>query len=280
VSASTAIALGLAVVSTTLVNVAYLREHDAAAALPALSMRRPLQSLRLLLSDRSWLVGFATETGGWLLYVAALSLGSLALVQSVTAGGIGLLAWASARLTRRAISARQRLGVVLSMAGLLALGVSLIGGGTGDSAGSTAAIVVWLAVTCALALAAIGVRRRVGAGVAYATAAGLFFSVGDIATKVATEGGVRVLFALGLIAGYTLGTSLLQIGYQRGSALTIAGIATLLTNALPIAAGTVLLGEDVPHGALGAVRVVAYVAVTVGAILLARPEREPLAQKG
>jgi hypothetical protein len=160
------------------------------------------------------------------------------------------------------------------MAGLLALGVSLIGGGTTDGAGSTAPIVVWLVATCALGVAAIGLRRRIGTGVAYATSAGLFFSVGDIATKVATQGGTRALFALGLIVGYTLGTSLLQLGYQNGSALTIAGIATLLTNALPIAAGTVLLHEDVPDGVLGAARVLAYVAVIVGAILLARPEAQ------
>lgn len=48
----TAIALPLAVGSTTLANLAYVREHDAAAELPCLSFRRPLQSLRLLLSDR------------------------------------------------------------------------------------------------------------------------------------------------------------------------------------------------------------------------------------
>jgi hypothetical protein len=108
--------------------------------------------------------------------------------------------------------------------------------------------------------------------VADAVAGGLVLSIGDIATKVATQGGLRVLFALAMIGGYTTGTALLQLGYQSGTALTIAGIATLLTNALPIAAGTVLLHEQVPHGALGAVRVVAYVAVTVGAVLLARPE--------
>jgi hypothetical protein len=32
-----------------------------------------------------------------------------------------------------------------------------------------------------------------------------------------------------LIIGYTLGTSLLQLGYQRGAALTVAGLATLCT---------------------------------------------------
>ena len=51
------------------------------------------------------------------------------------------------------------------------------------------------------------------------------------------------------------------------------GLATLLTNAVPIAAGTLVLGEPVPGGALGAVRVLAFVAVTVGAVLLARPEK-------
>ena len=46
----------------------------------------------------------------------------------------------------------------------------------------------------------------------------------------------------------------------------------LCTNALPITAGTVVLHEPVPSGALGAVRVLAYVAVTAGAILLGAPE--------
>jgi hypothetical protein len=80
-----------------------------------------------------------------------------------------------------------------------------------------------------------------------------------------------------LIVGYLLGTSLLQIGYQSGAALTVAGIATLLTNAVPIAAGTVLLHEPLPSGGLGVVRVLAFVAVTAGAILLARPDRRAAA---
>jgi hypothetical protein len=74
-----------------------------------------------------------------------------------------------------------------------------------------------------------------------------------------------------LILGYTLGTSLLQVGYQAGGALTVAGLATLLTNALPILAGTLVLEEPVPSGALGALRILAFVAVSVGAVLLSRP---------
>jgi hypothetical protein len=75
-----------------------------------------------------------------------------------------------------------------------------------------------------------------------------------------------------LIVGYTLGTSLLQLGYQRGGALSVAGLATLCTNALPIAAGTIVLHEPVPTGVLGVARVLAFVAVTAGAMLLVEPD--------
>jgi hypothetical protein len=271
-SVATATALVLALLSTTLTNIAYLREHDAAAALPVLSMRRPLHSARLLLQDRSWLVGFAMETLGFLLYAAALALASLALVQSIAAGGIGLLALVSARMAGRRLGGRELYGVVLSVVGLVALAVSLAGGSGGGGTGSTVAILLWLGITAAVAVVLLALARTVG-GVAVANgiAGGLFFSIGDISTKVATEGGARVAFLLTLVIGYTVGTALLQIGYQAGAALTVAGLATLLTNALPIAAGTIVLHEAIPGGGLGAVRIVAFAAVVLGAVLLARP---------
>jgi hypothetical protein len=272
-SGSAAAGLALALVSTTLTNLAYLREHDAAAALPVLSMRRPVHSVRLLLADRTWLLGFAMESVGFALYAAALALASLTLVQSVAAAGIGVLAYVSSRVTGRRLGRRESIGVLLSVVGLVALAVSLAGGSSGAGRGSTAAILLWLGATAVIALAFLTIGRSVvGVAVANGVAGGLFFSIGDISTKLATQGGARFAFAASLILGYTLGTSLLQVGYQAGGALTVAGIATLLTNAVPIAAGTILLGEPVPSGILGAVRVLAFAAVTVGAFLLARPE--------
>jgi hypothetical protein len=273
VNTSTAVALGLAIASTVLINLAYLREHDAAAALPVLSIRRPLQSAWALLTDRSWLLGFAMETFGFLLYAAALALASLALVQSVAAGGIGVLAYVSARVMRRPLETRERNGTLISVFGLVVLAVSLAGGSGAGGEGSTAEILLWLAATAAAALVVVGPgRMMLGVGVANGIAGGLFFSIGDISTEVATQGeGARLLFVIPLILGYTLGTWLLQLGYQRSGALTVAGVATLLTNALPIAAGTVVLHEPVPSGVFGGLRILAFAAVTIGAIFLARP---------
>lgn len=272
-SVATAIAFLLALLSATLASLAYLREHDAAAALPALTLRHPLQSLRLLLTDRSWLLGFAMEGGGFALYAVALALAPLALVQSVAAGAIGLLAFLSVRLGGPRLDSRQWVGVAFAVLGLVALAVSLANGSGGEGrSGSTLAVVVWICATGVLASAVVLLGRRIlGVAVANGIAGGLFFSAGDISTKLATQGGARIAFVVPLILGYTLGTSLLQLGYQAGGALTVAGLATLLTNALPILAGTLVLEEPVPSGVLGAVRILAFVAVSVGAVLLSRP---------
>lgn len=269
------VALGLAAASTTLTNLAYLREHEAASALPALDPRRPLRSVHLLVSDRRWRLGFAMESGGFLLYAAALALASLAVVQSIAAGGIGVLGFIGARLAGRRLRPLELAGLACSVVGLAALGLSLSGGVHQGGAGNTVAVLLWLGGTAAVGLAALVAGRRTGAvALSQGIAGGLFFSIGDVSTKVATQGGARSAFVVTLIAGYALGTSLLQLGYQQGGALTVAGLATLMTNAVPIVAGTVVLGEPVPSGALGALRVLAFVAVVAGAILLARPDRQ------
>ena len=269
-----ALGLVLAAISTTITNLAYSREHDAAAALPALSLRRPLQSLRLLIGDRSWMLGFAMESTGFATYATALALAPLAVVQSIGAGGIGVLAFASAKVSGRRLGRAQSSGVAISALGLLLLAVSLSSSSGGGGRGSPAGILAWIGASAVLALCIVAIgRRRGGLAIAEGVAGGLFFSIGDFSTKLATQGGSHFAFVITLVIGYTLGTSLLQLGYQRGGALTVAGLATLCTNALPILAGTVVLGEPVPAGAAGVARVLAFVAVTLGAVLLAAPDR-------
>jgi hypothetical protein len=55
-------------------------------------------------------------------------------------------------------------------------------------------------------------------------------------------------------------------------------LAVLWTNALPIAAGTILFGETLPGGVRGAFRIAAFALVVVGAVALSR--RGPAAPAG
>ena len=267
-----ALALLVTVISSFALNAGYLLEHSAASQLPRLSWRAPVASLKLLLASRRWLLGFGIEVVGWGLYVVAVALAPLSLVQATAAGGIGILAVMSARFTRTPLLPRERIGVIVSISGLALLGISLAGGHGEGSDSHQLAVGLWLAGSLGGALLGVSLGPRVmGGGPAYGLATGVLFAAGDVATKAAVSGGAGIAFIAALVACYGLGTAVLQAGFQRGRALTTAGIATIVTNALPIVAGMTIFGEPLPDGWLGAVRVVAFVAVVAGAGFLARP---------
>jgi hypothetical protein len=272
VSTGEAAGLVLALASTICLNWGFYRQHGTASGLPELSLSRPLESLRLLFTNLRWLAGFVVGLAGWALYVAALRLAPLSLVQAVSAGGIGLLALLVTRATGERLSARERAGVAAAVLGLLLLALSLEGvQSTAGHAGGAGAVVLWVAVSIAVAGLLVGpFAPRLAGGAAFGLAAGTMYAAGDVATKAAVGGGAAVAFTAAVLACHGLGFVTLQLGFQRGTALATAGVSTLAMNALPIAAGTLIFAEPVPGGAHGALRVVAFAAVVVGAALLAR----------
>jgi len=269
----TVFALVVTLVSAVAINWGYLIEHDAASELPALSVRRPLRTVRLLLASRRWLAGFALETGGFVLYLVALALAPLALVQSVAAGGIGVLALLVARVGRTRLETRERIGVAIAVAGLALLAISLAGGSAEGTGATWYATGLWLAASVGAAVAAVTVGARpLPGGAAFGLAAGTLFAGGDIATKSVVSGGSHLLLGPAIVGFYAGGTMLLQSGFQRGRALATAGVATLATNAIPIAAAMTLFREPLPDGILGVARVAAFASVVISAVWLA-PKR-------
>jgi hypothetical protein len=267
------IGLALALISAVTVNWAYSREHDAAAAMPPFSPQHPRRFVSLLLGDRRWLSGFATETAGWLVYVAALRIAPLSLVQAVCASGIAVLAFASAHGHPERLARRERLAVLFAMAGLVLLALSLVDGHQADQPPGWAPVLLWLGASSAAAL----VLARFGAGLARGAslglAAGLLFAGGDISAKLVVYGGIWLVAVSTLIVCYALGTSVLQGAFQHGDALTGAGLATLATNAVPIAAGFVVFGEQLPDGTRGMLQLLAFASLVGSAVLLAHTPR-------
>jgi hypothetical protein len=264
------IGLVLGFVSALVVNWAYTREHRAAATLPPLSPRHPLASARLLLDARAWLAGFGAETGGWILYVLALALAPLALVQTVGAAGIVVLAAVTAR-GPRVLARHERLGVVVAFAGLALLGLSLVGERPVDHAPNGFATAVWLGACVGGALFLASATFRGGRAAPLGLAAGLLFAAGDISAKLVIFGGGWILAAVPLVLAYGLGTLTLQASFQHGDALTGAGLATLTTNTLPIAAGFVLFDESLPGGGAGVMQVAAFACIVLSATAIADP---------
>ncbi len=260
---TTALGLLLGVLSSAAINGGYALQHASASALPPLTLRRPFHSLSLLFRSGRWAVGFFAGIGGWVLYVAALALAPLSLVQAASAAGIAVLAVGGPRLTRA-----ERVGVAAALGGLLLLGLSL-GSHVASTHGKGAAVIIWMLASVG---AAGATARLLPPGAGLGTAAGVMYAAGDVGTKAALAGGARLFFVPALLACHGAAFACMQLAFQRGGRLATAGLAVLWTNALPIVAGTVLFGEGLPGGWRGAARVAAFALVLVGAVALSRRE--------
>jgi hypothetical protein len=262
------IGLFLALLSALAVNWAYTKEHEAASAMPPLSPRRPFRSLGLLLRNRDWLIGFGTETAGWLVYVVSLRLAPLSLVQAVSASGIAVLALLSVGGHPGRLGVREQLAVGVALMGLVLLAVSLVDAQPSSHTPHAARTVLWLGASAGAAVVLIAVPISLSRAAALGLAAGLLFADGDVSAKLVSFGGIWFLALVPLVACYAAGTSVLQAGFQHGSALTAAGIATLVTNAVPIAAGFVLFDEALPDGWQGVLQIAAFGSIVASAGLL------------
>ncbi len=262
------VGLTVAFASALVTNMAYSLEHDAAAALPPLSPRSPFQSAKLLLGDRRWLAAFAAETVGWLMYVAALRLAPISLVQAVAASGVAVLAFATARGHPSRLARREQAAVVLAMAGLVLLALSLVNSAESDRHPQVIGVIIWLAACGGGAALLIAEPTRLARAASLGLAAGLLFADGDISAKLVGYGGWWLVALATLIVAYAVGTSVLQWAYQRGDALTAAGLATMATNAVPIAAGFVLFGETLPRGTRAVLQVAAFACLVASAVAL------------
>jgi hypothetical protein len=269
------VGLALAFVSAITVNWAYSREHDAVnEGLPPLSAQRPVASARALIGNRDWLVGFGGETIGWLIYVAALRLAPLALVQAVSASGIAALALIQSRGHPSRLKRRDRWAVRLAVIGLVLLGISLVGSNPHDHAPHPVAAVIWLGA-CFGAAALVGVLRlRLEYAVALGLGAGLLFAAGDMSAKLAVLGGWWLLAIVPLIAAYASGSIELQGAFQHGNALTAAGVATLATNAIPIIAGVLLFDQNLPSGWQRVLQLIAFATIVASGTLLNDPRAQ------
>jgi hypothetical protein len=272
---SLAAGLFLALVAGGALNVGFFVQHGATNTMVSLSLRRPLRSVRLLTTNRQWMVGYATGWVGWGIYIAALSLAPLSLVQAVSAGGVGVLAIVVHRFGTPLVT-RERRGAAIAVGGLVLLGLSLTARvPTAPPAHTGTLLIVILAGSAGAGLLAGLAAASIRPAAALGSAAGILFGVGDLATKGAVDG--NGLFFVPILAACTaLGFVALQLAFQQGRVLETAGVSTLVNNLIPIVGGLVVFHEGLPAGLAGAARVGSFAAVVCGAVLLAHPPPDPI----
>ena len=152
----------LALASAVATNLAFLFKHRGAVLAPPIVVRHPLRSAVGLFRSKWFLVGWLVAVVAWGLHVGALSLAPLSIVQAVLSGGLVFLAVFAERFFGFHLGRRQWVGVTITAAGLVVIG--LTGGGASDP--ERASLAALIAVEGAIfvtgaALIRISTRRHV-----------------------------------------------------------------------------------------------------------------------
>jgi drug/metabolite transporter (DMT)-like permease len=220
-----------------------------------------------------WLAGTALGLLGWPLQAAALLLAPLTVVQPALAFGLVLLLALGARTLHEPVRRRDALAVgaiVAGVAGLAAAApdVSSHHVGGWPLAGALAAL-------AAVALAPYAVRRRRVDGVVAALSAGAAFAASGLTTKFVADAvnahqwlaAAAWTLATGMGSGLALLSEMTAL--QRRPATQVAPLVFVVQVAIPVLAAPLLTGESWAHAPLGAVGIVAGLAVVIaGAVVL------------
>ncbi|MDQ4040724.1 MAG: hypothetical protein M3141_03125 [Actinomycetota bacterium] len=266
-------------------NLGFLYKHRGACAAPTVDVRHPLRAAKGLFKSKWFAIGMGVAVGAWILHVAALALAPLSVVQAVLSGGIVLLAVMAERLFGFEVGRRQRIGVLCTAVGLVALGVTLPASTGSHSHFSVTAMIAFEGGLVGLgALLIIG--KRLGGpaehhGIMLGAASGVLFGVSDIAIKALTglagSAGVMGLLSpwLGMAALASVAAFYASArGLQDGEAVPVIATTATAANVSCIAGGIIVFGDPLPGDALGVVvQVGAFVLVCVAAFLTPAPIR-------
>jgi hypothetical protein len=276
----------LALACAFVANLGFFYKYRGANAAARVELRHPLRSAAALFSSRWFTVGMLVATASWGLHVVALALAPMSVIQVALAAGVVLIAVMADRMFGFEVGPRQWLGLWLTAAGLVTLGLTLPTMHGAHSHFSDPAMISFEAGLFGIGGLLIMGPRMGGPvehhGMMLGAAAGILFGVSDVAIKALTgivgaHGLLAVLispwFVVAVLASILAFYSSAR-GLQDGDAVPVIAVTGTAANIAGIAGGIVVFGDPMPGSAVGIVfQSVAFVLVLVAAALMPAPVR-------
>jgi drug/metabolite transporter (DMT)-like permease len=276
----------LALVCAFVANLGFFYKYRGANEVPKVQVLHPFRSARSLYSSKWFILGMLTATFSWGLHVGALALAPMSVVQVALAAGVVFIAVMADRLFGFEVGRRQWVGLSLTAAGLVLLGITLP---SMHGASSHFSPVVMIAFEAGLfglgGLLLMGPRMGGPVehhGVMLGAAAGILFGVSDTAIKALTGiTGAHGLLGLALSPwlGVAVAASIVAFyasarGLQDGDAVPVIAVTGTAANIAGIAGGIVVFGDPMAGSTLGVVlQAFAFVLVIVASALMPAPVR-------
>jgi drug/metabolite transporter (DMT)-like permease len=276
----------LALACAFVANLGFFYKYRGANSVPKVEVLHPLRSVKQLYSSKWFALGMLIATGSWGLHVAALSLAPMSVIQVSLAAGMVFIAVMAERMFGFKVGRRQWLGLFLTAAGLVLLGVTLPAMHGAHSHFSQAAMISFEAGLFGLGALLLMGPRMGGTvehhGVMLGAASGVLFGVSDTAIKALT-GIVGAHGLLGLALSPWLAVAIVASivafyasarGLQDGEAVPVIAVTGTAANIAGIAGGIVVFGDPVAGSTAGVLlQALAFVLVVVAAALMPAPVR-------
>jgi hypothetical protein len=276
----------LALACAFVANLGFFYKYRGANSVPKVRVLHPLRSVRDLYSSKWFALGMLIATGSWGLHVAALALAPMSVIQVSLAAGMVFIAVMAERMFGFKVGRRQWLGLFLTAAGLILLGLTLPAMHGPHSHFSEAAMISFEAGLFGLGGLLLMGPRMGGTtehhGVMLGAASGVLFGVSDTAIKALT-GIVGAHGLIGLALSPWLAVAVLASivafyasarGLQDGEAVPVIAVTGTAANIAGIAGGIVVFGDPVAGSTAGVLlQALAFVLVVVAAALMPAPVR-------
>ncbi len=282
-----AILLGL--LAYAVLNIGLVLEKKGADTLPAIEATSAWGNMKNFLGCKIWLLGLILTSMQWVFLFWALALAPLSLITPLLGVGLAVLTIFSHFYLHETIKRIELMGI-----GIIIVGIALIGSTALPETseytvqemfglfGTAPALLFLLGISVAAALLcsySILKEYKFAPAIVFGFAAGVGAGIGGTFTKGMTSGFNNLSAAVGditwwlmlliMIAGNLFSLVFLQIGFQKGKAVIVAPIYSVLGMILPVLSGIIILGEWNTQPLVNIIlQIVGLIVITVGIIIL------------
>ena len=276
----------LALACAFVANLGFFYKYRGANSVPKVQVLHPLRSAKELYSSKWFALGMLIATASWGLHVAALSLAPMSVIQVSLAAGVVFIAVMAERMFGFKVGRRQWIGLSLTAAGLVLLGLTLPAMHGAHSHFSDVAMISFETVLFGIGGLLLMGPRMGGPvehhGMMLGAASGVLFGVSDTSIKALT-GITAAHGVVGLALSPWLAVAVIASivafyasarGLQDGEAVPVIAVTGTAANIAGIAGGIIVFGDPMPASPIGvALQALAFVLVVVAAALMPAPVR-------
>jgi uncharacterized membrane protein len=262
----------LGTVASFLLAIGVAMMKSRGAALPVARGAEVFGAIARWLVDPVWLGGLVLQTGGYMVYLFALSGAPVSLLAVTMQAGVALFVVVAMVFMGERAQPQEWVGIIGIVGAIIFLSLSLPGGVT-TSAIDPSRLILLSVLAGAAAMLTFLARRHDAAGIAPALASGIAFGMGSLYAKalvdlIAAEPTTVTGLPSALmttpwtylaVAANLIGLVLLQNSFHTARGIIAMPLSSACSNIVPILGGLVAFGEHLPaSGGATALRLAAF----------------------